>query len=155
MPPRTLADLIAQFLQHHRLPAPPPPAQDVYTLYFDQAANVHLFDTKDGRLDVMSEAGRLVTLQAAGTLLGLLELNHGRDVYPTSVTIDRASGTVIVFARQPLATLDESSMQKLLQCVHQKCDAVRQLLDRQSLIRSAPNSDTERSRIQRFLADGQ
>ena len=77
----------------------------------------------------MSEAGRLAVPYASDTLLALLTLNRAQAADDIAcVTLDRASGTVIVWARQRQAALDAAGDARLLHTVRARTDAVQQLL---------------------------
>jgi hypothetical protein len=117
---------LAALLQH--LHFPPMPAMPVATFHFDGKPDVYVSGSQ-GQIDMMSEAGRLAVPYPSDTLLALLTLNRARAADDSvCVTLDRASGTVIVWARQRQAALDAAGGARLLQIVRAKTDAVQQLL---------------------------
>lgn len=139
-----------EVLRHAGLRAPAP-LDDAYTLYFDGEPDVHVLSSAQGRIDVLCEAGRLGPARDAGLLLELLALNHlAPDPYAVMVGADRASGTVLVWASQPLASLDADALRRLLQCVRQRGAAVLRLLGR-SGISHGGHAASARARLQQLL----
>jgi Tir chaperone protein (CesT) family len=130
-------DLMAELLGHFSLPVPSGLTKEVYTLHFDGQPDIH-FVGKNGvnYIDVMTEAGQLRNLQAAESLLALLELNTcGTAEYPATVTVHRASSTVVVWCRQSYAALDLETIKKVLLCIQQQAELVRKQLGKVSTSR--------------------
>ena len=121
---------LAALLQHFSLPPAPKPLPGVVTLHFGDKPSIHIMG-KAGLIDMMSEAGRLSAPYTPECLLDLLSLNR---CYGTSdavsVTVDRASGTVIVWARQRQQSLDIASAVKLIQALRERMDAVQKIIGR-------------------------
>ncbi|MDB5773864.1 MAG: tir chaperone family protein [Burkholderia sp.] len=139
----TFPSLMHELLRHWSLPLPTTHNEDVYTLYFDNPLTLHIVSTKDGQVNVMGEVGRLNNLQDAVTLLDLLELNNfGAACYPVGVTVHRATGTILVWARQRLMSLDVPALKQLLQCVKQQADTVHRRLDIAGTRAAAATADT-------------
>jgi len=124
------SEWIAALLRHLHLPPPPVPEPAVTTLHFEGKATVHVAG-KAGQVDLMSEAGQLRVPFAADSLLALLALNRCEGAAdPISVTVDAASGTVIVWARLRQQALDAAGAVRLVQGVRRKVEAVQKVLGR-------------------------
>jgi len=130
MKPRSCAEWMSALLQHFNLPLQVDAEQDVCTLHFNGKPSVHLIGSMpEGFVNVMCEAGVLPNLQAADSLLGLLALNRCDSAeYSVGVTVHRQSGTVIACSRQRWKALEPSATARLLECVHDKVDAVQRVL---------------------------
>lgn len=117
-------------LQQFNLSLQVGPDNDVCTLHFNGKPDVHLIGAGGGHhINVMCEAGQLSKMQSAPALIGLLALNRCDSAeYVVGVTLHRQSGTVIVCSRQAWATLSPDAVKELLRCVHQKVEAVQQVL---------------------------
>jgi hypothetical protein len=142
----SFASLMAAVVAHLGLAPLPGPAQDVYTVHFEDKRALHVIDTKDGHLDVMGEAGRLVNLKDADTLLDLLALNTGR--CQAGVTVHRSTGVVVVWGRRLRAQLDVAGLVQLLQASRQQACAAHQRLGK-PVVRAPQYSAAALSRLMR------
>lgn len=130
MPPQSFSSWLMALLRHLNLPLPTGPAQAAATFHFEGKPKVYVTG-RSGQVDFMSEAASLSAPYAPDTLLGLLALNRCSQADDAvSVTLDRASGAVIVWARQRQEKLSAVDAACLLQLVRQKVNAAQQLLGR-------------------------
>jgi len=132
MPQQSFSDWLAVLLRHLALPLPTGPTQPVATFHFDGKPKVYVTG-RSGQVDFMSEAGVLSVPYSSDTLQALLESNRCSEADDAvSIMLDRASGAVIVWARQRQEKLGAIDAASLLQLVRQKVDAVQKLLGRSS-----------------------
>ncbi|HVK93558.1 MAG TPA: hypothetical protein VM571_02395 [Noviherbaspirillum sp.] len=132
MPKQSFSDWLAALLRHLALPLPAGPAQPAATFHFEGKPKVYVTG-RSGQVDFISEAGALSAPYPSDTLLALLELNRCSEADDAvSVMLDRASGAVIVWARQRQEKLSAADAGGFLQLVRQKVDAVQKLLGRSS-----------------------
>jgi hypothetical protein len=120
----TFCHLMNGVMKHANIAPPDNEPHEVYTLHFDGQASVH-FICRDGRnVDVVSEVGKLPSQQAVDQLIKLLALNRFNDAdFPASVTIHRDTGTLLVWNRQRLCTLDVTALMHVMEAVRLKTAA--------------------------------
>ena len=120
---------LAGLLRYLQMPASSSaPTHPVSKFVFDGKPPVYVRG-RGGQIEMMSQAGVLTPPYQAETLLALLERNRGMGAGPgVSVTVARASGAVLVWTRQPQATLDAAGAARLLGAVRQQVDAVGAVL---------------------------
>jgi hypothetical protein len=130
-------DLMRSLWWYMDIDLPANARSEVYSVTFTQEIEVHFLSTHPGQLDIISEAGVLVNKQASQSLLRLLELNYP----PLTVSVDETSGSVMVWTRQELATLDRDKLVSLVTHLLKSVYHAKQCIDvpmRRPLLSGAP-----------------
>lgn len=150
MPNDPFSVWIAALLKHFQLPLLEGEPQKAVAFHNEGKPNVFVAG-RDGNADFLCEAGMQSAPYMTDVLLSLLELNRctGADM-PVHVTMDRASGAVIVWARERMERLDASGAAAVIRRVREKADAVRAVLGKPEQ-RNISHANAL-SRMQRMMA---
>lgn len=123
------ANLMSDLLQELKMPKPDSLHQKVCTLHFNGKPSIHFVNHIPEYVDVMSDAGALAPSLSLDTLQELLALNSidGKQ-WPTSVTLHRATNTLVVWCRHSLDKLEVPTLLQAIKGINEKLFTVQKLL---------------------------